>query len=150
MSERRPPPKEFRASLPGTQRKLTYAEKLLNPKWQRKRLEILQRAEWRCQECQAEDRTLHVHHIYYPACCEPWDVPGELLLALCDFHHRERQAVEAVIFVEVAKHLARLSVPELRRQPIFAFFEDNDPTLDCLPAWQRDYLRWQREEHDES
>ncbi|MBE7157623.1 MAG: hypothetical protein INR62_04165, partial [Rhodospirillales bacterium] len=59
-------------------------------------------------------------------------------------HHKERQAVEQAIYAEVGKHLATLSVAEMRRQPIFAFFQE-DSTLDHFPAWQREYLRHERD-----
>ncbi len=142
MPSDRQPPKEYRASQ--KRPRLSYSEKLLDPRWQRKRLEVFNAAGWRCQECNADDQTLHVHHIFYVSCLEPWDAPPELLLCLCKYHHEERQAVEQVIFVEVAKHLATLNVSEMRRQPIFAFFQD-DSTLDYFPAWQRDYLRHERD-----
>ena len=32
----------------------------------------------------------------------------------------------------------------MRRQPIYTFFEE-DSTLDCFPAWQRELLRWVRD-----
>jgi len=31
--------------------KVTYAEKLKDPRWQKKRLEIMERDEWTCQWC---------------------------------------------------------------------------------------------------
>ena len=74
MSDRRPPPKEFRAAIQRPRR--TYAEKLLDPKWQKKRLEVFNAAGWRCQECRAEDQTLNVHHSFYELGKEPWTAPG--------------------------------------------------------------------------
>ena len=142
MSPDRQPPKEYRARLPEQPRK-SYTEKLCDPRWQRKRLEVFNAAGWRCQECNADDQTLHVHHIFYVSCLEPWDAPPELLLCLCKFHHQERQAVEQVIFVEVAKHLATLNIHEMRRQPIYAFFTE-DSTLDYLPLGMRELIRHQQ------
>ena len=133
--------KEFRASVPKTRR--TYQEKLLDPRWQRKRLEVFNAAGWRCQECGADDQTRAAHHIFYPSCLEgPWDVPSEILLCLCEFHHRERQAVEQVMFVEIAKHMARMNIHDLRRQEIFHYFTE-DSTLDYLPIALRERLRWE-------
>ncbi len=85
---------------------------------------------------------LQVHHVVYISCLDPWMYPDELLLVLCDWHHKERQAVEQAIYVEVGKHLATLDIHALRRQPIYAFFED-DSTLLSIPAWLRDYLRYE-------
>ena len=87
---------------------------------------------------------LQIHHVVYIACLDPWMYPDELLLVLCDWHHNERQAVKQAIYVEVGKHLATLSIYELRRQPIYTFFgEDN--TLLSTPAWLWDYLRYERD-----
>lgn len=43
----------------------SYAFKLKDPRWQRKRLEILQRDNFTCQECYATDKELNVHHLIY-------------------------------------------------------------------------------------
>lgn len=68
----------------------TYSEKLKDPRWQKKRLEILNRDEWECSNCCRTDVTLHVHHEYYVSGREPWDYPAESLTTLCkDCHHGE-------------------------------------------------------------
>ena len=47
----------------------------------------------------------------------------------------------------MGKHLATPDLHQMRRQPIYASFEE-DSTLDCFPAWQREYLRYARDEGD--
>lgn len=65
-----------------------YGEKLKDPRWQKKRLGILDRDGWECRCCGANDKTLHVHHAYYVSGREPWDYPNESLAAVCvDCHH---------------------------------------------------------------
>jgi hypothetical protein len=64
----------------------SYADKLRDPRWQRKRLEVMQRDGWCCVECGTEDRTLTVHHDWYVG--EPWDAPFAALRTLCDKCHR--------------------------------------------------------------
>lgn len=67
----------------------TYFEKLKDPRWQKRRLSILERDKWRCRLCWDDESTLHVHHIGY-AKGEPWDVEDKLLITLCaDCHERE-------------------------------------------------------------
>lgn len=61
----------------------SYRAKLLDPRWQRKRLEILERDGWECQDCGDEKTTLHVHHTYYERGREPWEYENESLLTLC-------------------------------------------------------------------
>lgn len=66
-------------------KKLTYSEKLKDPRWQKKRLEILNRDEFKCTFCKDESSTLHVHHIAYAK--DPWDVPNEDLITVCCHCH---------------------------------------------------------------
>jgi len=42
-----------------------YWQKLQDPRWQRKRLEILNRAEFCCESCGDTESQLQVHHGYY-------------------------------------------------------------------------------------
>lgn len=67
-----------------------YSQKLKDPRWQRKRLEALQAANWACQDCKNTRKTLHVHHTRYAG--EPWDVPLSSLEVLCEDCHEERHA----------------------------------------------------------
>jgi hypothetical protein len=72
---------------------MTYAEKLKDPRWQRRRLEVLSRDGFTCRDCGDSKKTLHVHHCHY---CKgaPWETPLELLLTLCGECHEERQQLE--------------------------------------------------------
>ncbi len=70
-----------------------YLEKLKDPKWQKKRLEILERDNWSCQSCGDNKSTLHVHHKRYLPGKDPWDIPANLLITLCEeCHHGERES----------------------------------------------------------
>lgn len=67
----------------------TYHEMLLDPRWQKKRLEILESHEWACDSCSSKERTLHVHHkVYWPGCA-PWEYQNGWLAVLCDVCHEE-------------------------------------------------------------
>lgn len=65
----------------------SYSDKLRDPRWQRKRLEIMQRDGFKCQECTDDSVTLHVHHVRYIKGREPWDYPNGLLVTLCETCH---------------------------------------------------------------
>jgi hypothetical protein len=72
--------------------KSKYSEKLLDPRWQKKRLEVFQRDGFACQYCFDTESTLAVHHLYYEKGKEPWDYPLEALITLCsDCHELETQ-----------------------------------------------------------
>lgn len=67
--------------------KQDYSELLRSPKWQRKRLEIMQRDDWRCRSCTDDSNELHVHHFQYTTPM-PWDEPSENLVTLCTTCHK--------------------------------------------------------------
>ncbi|REK40916.1 MAG: HNH endonuclease [Actinobacteria bacterium] len=61
----------------------TYREKLIDPRWQKKRLEVLELYGWACAWCGSESKGLHVHHSLYMRGRDPWDYPPDQLVALC-------------------------------------------------------------------
>lgn len=66
-------------------------EKLKDPRWQKKRLEILTRDSFTCQRCLSTENTLHIHHRHYLKSREPWDYPSELLATLCYSCHQKEE-----------------------------------------------------------
>jgi hypothetical protein len=66
---------------------MEYSEKLKDPRWQKKRAEILQRDEYKCKICDANEKTLHVHHLVYFQDTEPWDINSGFLVTLCEDCH---------------------------------------------------------------
>lgn len=66
----------------------TYSEKLKDPRWQKKRLEIMQRDEWKCQGCLNDERMLNVHHLKYISGLEPWEYEDKYYMTLCDNCHQ--------------------------------------------------------------
>lgn len=65
----------------------TYAEKLLDPRWQKKRLEILSRDEFTCRFFEDKTTTLHIHHFNYPKSGNPWDSDEIDLITYCSHCH---------------------------------------------------------------
>lgn len=63
----------------------SYAEKLKDPRWQKKRLEIFQRDDFMCQLCNSKERTLHVHHTEYSG--DPWEADDNSLITYCELCH---------------------------------------------------------------
>jgi 5-methylcytosine-specific restriction endonuclease McrA len=70
---------------------MNYSEKLLDPRWQKKRLEILGRDMFECRICHSTDKTVHVHHRHYIKGREPWDYPNDLLVTLCHVCHKKEE-----------------------------------------------------------
>lgn len=67
----------------------SYSEKLRDPRWQKKRLVILERDNFKCVVCLNTKSELHVHHGFYAKGREPWDYPDETLWTLCDECHEQ-------------------------------------------------------------
>lgn len=76
----------------------SYKDKLLDPRWQKKRLRILERDKWACRCCGDKESTLHVHHVHYDPRAEgPWDYADTSLVTLCAECH-DYEGPELVIY----------------------------------------------------
>lgn len=70
-------------------RKLDYKEQIKSPKWQKRRLEIMQRDSFTCQICGETEKQLHVHHTIYIPGREIWDYFDSNLITLCEDCHKK-------------------------------------------------------------
>lgn len=74
-----------------------YSEKLKDPRWQRKRLEVFNRYRFACARCGDGITQLHVHHRYYEKGLAPWDYPDSALICLCRrCHERISDILKAI------------------------------------------------------
>lgn len=64
-----------------------YSKKLRDPRWQKKRLEILQRDKFSCLMCGDKQEELHVHHRQYEKDKDPWEVDNTSLVTVCRSCH---------------------------------------------------------------
>lgn len=69
--------------------KSSYGEKLRSPKWQKRRLEILNRDNFSCRLCGDKESQLHVHHLRYEKGADPWDYSDISLVTVCENCHEE-------------------------------------------------------------
>jgi hypothetical protein len=75
--------------------KQAYLDKLKNPKWQKKRLEIMNRDNFKCRCCGDTETNLNVHHIYYNSLNKnPWDYSDNLLITICDKCHKKEHEID--------------------------------------------------------
>jgi len=74
---------------------MTYSEKLKDPRWQKKRLEIIERDNGCCRFCGDPTQPLSVHHFKYKG--EPWEVENEHLATTCNKCHK-REHSELIFF----------------------------------------------------
>lgn len=62
-----------------------YLKQLKDPRWQKKRLLILQRDNYTCQLCGDTETTLNINHKSYSG--QPWEVDDSELETLCEHCH---------------------------------------------------------------
>lgn len=82
-----------------------YWQKLQDPRWQRKRLEILNRAEFCCEGCGDSESQLQVHHGYYEKGKEPWEYEDDTLWCLCDKCHEKAHVARKTVNIALAKYI---------------------------------------------
>lgn len=74
---------------------IPYSEKLKDSRWQKKRLELLEKAKWKCQNDQcpneSENPNLQVHHKIYLKSTDPWTYEDWCYEVLCDECHKQAQ-----------------------------------------------------------
>jgi len=81
----------------------TFLEAYRDPKWQKKRLEVLELAGWECSDCGSNEDTLHVHHTYYEKDKKPWEYPIESLHCLCEDCHKKAQDINTLLKRQLGK-----------------------------------------------
>lgn len=81
----------------------SYFELFKHPNWQKKRLEILERANFECEDCGEKNVTLHIHHQYYKKDLAPWEYPDESLHCLCENCHKKAQNIRSLIQEQIGK-----------------------------------------------
>lgn len=64
-----------------------------HPLWQKKRLEIMERDKFQCQNCYSADKTLNVHHTAYEKGRKPWEYADGFLVTLCEDCHQKHEAL---------------------------------------------------------
>jgi len=87
----------------------TYAEKLKDPRWQKKRLEIFERDYWQCMRCDCETKTLHAHHLLYIKDKEPWDYESNMIVTLCEDCHELAHSDDEDIGMKTFKEIYPVS-----------------------------------------
>lgn len=83
---------------------MTYQEKLKDPRWQKRRLEVLKRDNFTCRLCSDTTTTLHIHHKEYRK--DPWDIEIGSLITYCKHCHaviEYNKKIEHIIPIQLIK-----------------------------------------------
>lgn len=84
-------------------RRTSYQRKLQDPRWQRKRASILDRADYQCEWCGNDKETLHVHHGFYGKNAEPWEYENDTLYCLCDTCHEQAEIHRRTVYCQLGR-----------------------------------------------
>lgn len=112
---------------------MTYQEKLKDPRWQKRRLEILERDKFTCQECQSTKKELHVHHRRYRKKMMPWDHKDHDLITYCTDCHKLMTKLRR----ELDDLLGTMNIEEIGTLGLFL-----DHTLQSLGGRWCGWLHW--------
>jgi hypothetical protein len=103
---------------------MTYAEKLKDPRWQKKRLEILDRDHFTCQCCTDKTKTLCVHHKSYTG--EPWEVENSELITYCIDCH---SLIEYIKEMDDYNEIKKIVKKELSGAILYIVYVNKDTIL---------------------
>ena len=88
----------------------SFAAKFKDPRWLRRREEIIAAADYQCQDCGATDTdALDVHICYFEQGREPWEYPDEAYRCVCT----EDRAIRRPLEKELRQIFARFTSSEL-------------------------------------
>lgn len=85
--------------------KQKYSEQIKSPKWQKRRLEILNRDNFTCQMCGCTEKTLHVHHTIYIPGRKIWEYKDNQLISLCEDCHSKEHIEYAEIVNQIITNM---------------------------------------------
>lgn len=71
---------------------MEWKDQYKHPLWQKKRLEVLDSANYQCERCFDDESQLHVHHKHYIKGRKIWEYESSELVALCSSCHEQIHA----------------------------------------------------------
>lgn len=92
---------------------MKYRDKLLDPRWQKRKSEVQIAHNFTCEDCGSTSKTLHVHHCFYIKGREPWEYEDDLLMLLCEDCHPRRQDLEQQAHIQLALEIRHRSPDEI-------------------------------------
>ena len=83
----------------------SYHQHLQDPKWQKKRLDIFNRDNWKCRCCFATNVALNAHHLYYIKGNRPWEYDDDAIVTVCNechgILHKELNKLSGIIAFKI-------------------------------------------------
>jgi len=121
-----------------------YFELLKHPKWQKKRLEILERDNFTCQLCGDKETCLNIHHKKYISNRKPWKYDNEDLITLCEDCHNTFEKLKKYYSSIGNKDINTLSILKLTNETSYRILFVLEQSKFCtrLHICERDKDYW--------
>ena len=74
----------------------TYSDKIKDPRWQKLRLKVFARDEFKCTCCGENMETINAHHIAYKPNTEPWEYDISEITTFCDQCHKYEHQLQTL------------------------------------------------------
>jgi hypothetical protein len=122
----------------------SYGDKLKSPKWQKKRLLILQRDNWTCQCCGDKESTLNVHHKKYVG--NPWECPDEFLITVCEDCHeiittQKLDLIDSVVEIRKLQRPTHITYFCLSPEGVMLFMKEPGRKIECHGGASHEVMR---------
>ena len=101
-------------------------------RWQRKRLEVMERDGWACRVCEkgeSDGVMLNVHHSHYRAGAAPWEYDADTLFTLCEVCHLRVHDLQRILSVSVMRASGDQSMVALLKRLIGYCDSQQGPAL---------------------
>lgn len=110
---------------------MNYQQQLQSPKWQQKRLEIMQRDKFHCQACDSDEKQLTVHHYKYRKNAMAWEYDDSMLVTLCSDCHKKIHNIQDYFKVDFVRFKPKCGMFSFESIPSYIF--------DCRHAFSKRY-----------
>lgn len=102
---------------------ISFFTKYKDPRWQRKRLEVMEESDFKCENCGVNDKTLNVHHKSYKKNHAPWEYESYELECLCEDCHCYRHNIKDRLAAAIHDFKTDPNVSERPDEELLGFLE---------------------------
>lgn len=120
-----------------------YVELLKDPRWDKKRKQILRRDGCQCRKCHIQNVPIHVHHIYYIGTRKPWEAPDQYLISLCKECHDKEHLKPISSFYRTEEWLQNILPKEKKKRKKKTRKEKDAIEAKRLETRHKNYLIWE-------
>lgn len=106
---------------------MDYKEQIKSPKWQKKRLQILELHNYTCEICGDTETQLHVHHSRYIKGRKIYEYDNDVLMCVCEkchneIHNKNKEVKEEKIYPKYLSELIDLMIERLEKDQYAEFY----------------------------